>query len=382
MKSPNQIYLDFAAATPVAPEVLQLMEPYFSDQFYNPSAAYLAARHIKKDIAQARSQVAHWLGCKPAEIVFTAGVTESINLALRGVLAEHPDGKILVGATEHSAVLETVRHCNHQVIPVKADGRIDLNALKALLTDEVVLVSLMYANNETGVIHPLREVASVLEEVRRQRRAGGNQRPLYLHSDAAQASNYLALHAARLGVDLLSLNGAKMYGPKQSGVLYVKAGTTLQPLIFGGGQERGLRGGTENVASIIGFAAALDSAQQQHQEESVRLQVLRDELESRLLTGIKDAQVNGSRRHRLPNILNVSIPGLDGERFVQELDEEGVMIATGAACSADDDGPSHVLLAMGVSDDLARGSLRFSLGRQTTTDDIIQTVKTVLERLA
>lgn len=377
----QSIYLDFAAATPMHQEVKAAMEPYLVGSFYNPSAAYLAARALKKDIANARQSIAHWLGSKPAEIVFTAGVTESVNLAIQGIMRKHPSGKILVGATEHDAVLEVAQQFNHEIISVRPDGHISFDELNKHLTDDVVLVSLMYANNETGVIHPLKDIAATLELARKERQASNIETPLYFHTDAAQATNYLDMHVSRLGVDLMSINGAKIYGPKQTGALCIRGGTELEPLIYGGGQERNMRGGTENVAGIIGFAKAMDIAQSKRVEEVQRLSQLRDMFESKVLEATK-AEVNGSTKHRLPNISNLTFGDVDGERIVQELDEQGLMVATGAACSAADEGPSHVLKAMGLSDSAANGSLRISFGASTTEQQVRRAAELIISTVS
>ena len=378
----KQVFLDYASATPLDDEVHRLMEPYLAERFYNPSATYSAAREVKKDIADSRRRVAHWLGCRPAEIVFTAGVTESVNLAILGLMRRYPKAKILVGATEHAAVLEPAEQFAHQLVDVEPSGRIDLADLSRKINDQVTLVSIMYANNETGVINPMSKIADLIDAERQHRAQSGNQLPIYLHTDAAQASNYLDLHVSRLKVDLMSLNGAKIYGPKQSGALYSKGGLELEPLIYGGGQERSLRGGTENVAQIIGFSAALDRAQADRQPESKRLQILRDGLERMLVDSIDGLTINGSKKHRLPNLSNMTIPGIDGERVVLELDEKGIQAATGAACSAGDGESSHVLIAMGKTEAEARGSLRLSLGRHTDQTDIEYAAQQIIELTA
>lgn len=373
----SSIYLDYAAATPLDDEIAQLMQPYWSERFFNPSANYLAGRQLKQELHLARARVAHWLGCKPAEVVFTAGVTESINLAIQGIMKRYPKGTVLAGATEHQAVLEPVRRFSHRLIPVMNNGTVNTTKLAEIISGEVVLISLMYANNETGAIHPLREVAALITNERQRRTNEGIDTPLYFHCDAAQAGNYLDLHVSRLGVDLLSISGAKIYGPKMSGALYVRAGLELEPVIVGGGQERGLRGGTENAALIMGLAAALDTAQQRRQAATERAALLRDELQSRLRAAIEPVEINAYGAKRLPNILSITIAGIDGDRFVQELDEQGIMAATGAACSAADSGPSHVLLAMGLDPQAANASLRLSCGRQTTTKEIKQAAQTI-----
>lgn len=371
MASPS-IYLDYAAATPLDPAVLQAMQPFFSDAFYNPSATYSAASQVYKQLEAARGQVAHWLGARSSEVVFTAGGTEANNLAIQGVMRQYPDANIVVSAIEHESVLEPAQRYECRVVSVDATGRVNLDDLKRSIDDKTVMVSIMYANNEIGTVQPIREVAKLVAEIRRNR--GSNGLPLYVHTDACQAANYLDIHVARLGIDLLTLNGGKIYGPKQSGALYVKAGLVLQPLILGGGQERNLRSGTENVAAAVGFAAALDMVQADRRAEVDRLQKLQNDFFAQLTQRIPTAVMNGSRKYRLPNNIHVTLPGYDNERLLIQLDEQGIMAAAGSACSASNEESSHVLLACGLSDQDARSSLRFSMGQQTTAHQLDKVV--------
>jgi len=373
------IYFDYAAATPVAPTVLQAMQPYFDELFYNPSALYLPAQGVARDLLAARSRVAHWLGARPAEIIFTAGATEANNLAIHGVMQAHPEANIVVSAIEHESVLAVAEQYNCRLAPVTDQGIIDLDRIAKLIDDNTVLVSVMYANNEIGTIQPIREISALVTKVRQARRVTGNKQPLYLHTDAAQAANYLDLHAARLGVDLMSINGGKIYGPKQSGALYVKGGVILEPLLRGGGQERGLRSGTENVAACIGLATALDEAQSSRHDETKRLQELQDDLCKKLQEVVPELAINGSRKQRLPNNVHVTIPGKDNERLLILLEERGILAAAGSACSASNEEPSHVLRAIGLSDDDAQASLRFTLGRPTTAADVVALTQAVKE---
>ncbi len=372
------IYLDNASATPLDDRVLRAMKPFFSDFFYNPSANYLAAQDVKHKVNEARARIAHWLGAKPSEIIFVAGGTEANNLAIRGVMETYPGSEIITGAAEHDSVLDVAAQYDHIVAPVLADGTLDLPTLTGLISDKTVLISVMYANNEVGTIMPIREIAQVIVKIRRNREKQGNKLPIYLHTDAAQAGNYLDLHVSRLGVDLMSINGGKIYGPKQSGALFVKSGVVLKPIIYGGGQERGLRSGTENVASIIGLATALDLAQTMRKEEVERLLKLQALFFELLSQDIPSVIVNGSRRRRLPNNVHISLPGQDNERLLIQLDEAGIYAAAGSACSASSEEPSHVLRAMGISEKLAQSSLRFSMGR--TTDETA--VRKVVKKLA
>lgn len=378
----HQIYLDYAAATPLDERVFAAMQPYLSDKFYNPSATYLAAKAVAEDLKTARGQVAVVLGARPSEIIFTAGGTEANNLAIHGVMAQHPGANVIVGAIEHDSVLAPAGRHNHRLAPVDERGIIDVAKLNALINDQTVLISVMYANNEIGTVQPIRDIAQLVAEIRKARRKVGNTLPLLLHSDAAQASNYLDLHVARLGVDLLTINGGKIYGPKQSGVLFVKAGVVLRSLIDGGGQEQGLRSGTENVASAIGFARAFEIAQAMRHDEVARLQKLQKLFIGELATAVPSARFNGSKLRRLPNNLHFTFPGVDNERLLIQLDEAGIMAAAGSACSASNEEASHVLEALGLSEAEARSSLRFTLGRQTTEQDIRAVVAALAELLA
>lgn len=373
------IYLDYAAATPVDERVLAAMRPYWTEFFYNPSSSTLAAKKVRQAVEESRGRVAHWIGAKPAEVIFTAGATESINLAINGVMRRYPGGEVLTLATEHDAVLATAAQYPHATIPVRSDGLINDEAFKKLISDHTVLVSVGYANNEIGTIQNLRDIAATIQEVRRLRQLKNNQLPLYLHTDASQAAVYLDLHASRLGVDLLTLNGGKMYGPKQTGVLWVKAGIVLEPLSTGGGQEAGLRSGTENVPGIIGLATALDIAQSERKEAIAKVGALRDELQRRLQAAFPTMVVNGNQKKRLPNNLHVSWPGVDGERLLMLLDERGVMASTGAACAANKNTKSQVLVAIGCNDAALQGSLRLTLGRFTTPNDVAEAARIIIE---
>lgn len=376
------VYLDYAAATPVDDEVLAAMMPYYQQEFQNPSALYLSAKRVHGDIESARQTVAQVIGARPSEIVFTAGGTEANNLAISGIMQQFPDGNVVTSAIEHDSVLHPVAQYQHRMAPVTAGGVVDVDELAKLIDDHTVLVSVMYANNELGTIQPITKLAHLVQTIREERQAAGNARPLYLHSDACQAANYLPLSKSRLGVDLLTLNGGKIYGPKQSGCLFVRAGVELSPQILGGGQERNLRSGTENVAGIVGFAQALKATQQRRDDESTRLgklqkqfiQQLREHMPSVIVTcSQQDLPDQTETPPTLPNFIHIRIPGADNERLVMELDERGIQAAAGSACSASSDEPSHVLTALGLSEADAQSSIRFTMGRATTTADIDRT---------
>lgn len=372
------IYLDHAAASPLDKGVLAAMQPYFSDVFYNPSATYLPARQAKEALESARASVAFWLGVRPAEVVFVAGGTEANNLAIAGIMNHFPGASVVVSSIEHDSVLEPAGQYMCRIATATPQGRVDLDSLRASVQDDTVVVSVMYANNEVGTIQPLRQIAAFLDQVRTERRNQGNTLPLYFHTDACQASNYLDLHVSRLGVDLMTLNGGKIYGPKQSGVLYVASHVQLDPLIRGGGQERRLRSGTENVAGAVGFAAALEAAQTMRETEGERLSELQRQFFAGLKQQLPAAVINGSTKNRLPNNLHITLPAKDNERMLIQLEQAGILAAAGSACSASDEEPSHVLRAIGLSDADARSSLRFTMGRSTTSEHIEQLLEALL----
>lgn len=376
------IYLDHAAATPVDQSVFAAMMPFFSTQFHNPSAMYGPALDVSRALEEARSSSAQNIGAKPSEIIFTAGSTEANNLAIHGIMRKYPDATIAYSAIEHDSVRMPAQTHTSIELAVQSDGLVEVSSMADRITDNMVLVSIMYANNEVGTVQPIRRLASELEAIRKDRRQRGVALPLYFHVDAAQAGNYLDLHVHRLGVDLLTINGGKLYGPKQSGILFVKSSVFLEPLIQGGGQERSLRSGTENVANAIGFATALQLSIEMRHEESTRLHDLREQFIAKLLQTFPGATINGSRKYRLPNNVHVTIPGIDNERVLMALDMEGIYAAAGSACSASHEEPSHVLAAMGFDADHIQSSLRFSMGRTTQPSDIDDTIAALQRILA
>ena len=372
-------YFDHAAGAPLAPEALDAMLPYFRQDFANPSSLYKAARVARQAVQQARHDVASTLGAKPTEIVFTSGTTEGDNLAIQGVLRSYPGMHWVTTAIEHEAVLAyTKEQCNPStVVPVKPNGIVETKEIENAITDHTVLVSVMMANNEIGTIQPISDIAKLVSKVRTDRTKRHVTLPLYLHSDAAQAAGYLDLHVTRLGVDLLTLGGSKMYGPKGTGILYVRHGTQLEPLIYGGGQERGRRSGTENVAGVVGLAKAFEIATATRITQSHRLTKLRDELIRRLLDSIPESVLNGDPKRRLPNNISLIIPGVEGEGLVLYLDQAGVQASTGSACTTGSLEPSHVLLSVGRTPAEANCSLRLTSGRSTSSQ-AIEHVATVL----
>ncbi len=376
-------YFDYAAATPLLPEVVAAMEPYFTRMFYNPSALYLSARAVKQDIQEARATVARALGAKPNEIIFTAGGTEANNLAIVGMMQRYVDAHMVTSAIEHESVLQPAQQYKHTVIPVDARGRLDFKALMSAITDTTVLVSVILANNEIGTIQDIKDLVARVADIRPKRLLAGNDRPLYIHTDACQAINYLDINTARLGVDLMTINAGKVYGPKQTGALYVKNGVILSPFVRGGGQEHNLRSGTQNVANIVGFARAIQLVRQDVTHEVKRLEKLQRHIVDNIVDN-KSVHLNGTRLgRRLVNNIHITLDGVDNERLLMELDERGMQIATGSACSASSESPSHVLAAIGLSEAQSRNSVRITLGRYTTIEQcdlLIHSIKEVVAK--
>lgn len=368
------IYLDYAAATPVDPDVLSAMLPYYRERFYNPSAPYMAAKQVAKELQNARTSVAHWFGAKPSEVVFTAGGTEANNLAIRGVMERYPQANMIISAVEHESVMAPARLYACREAKVDANGLVDIDDVQRKIDDKTVLVSIMYANNEVGTLQPLKEIAALVNAVREERRKKDGSLPLYVHTDACQAPAYLDIHASRLGADMITINGGKIYGPKQSGALFVRSGLLLKPLVLGGGQELGRRSGTENVAQSVGLARALDKVQQRRKEELARLKEIQQYFVQKLAEVLPHIRINGSLKKRLPNNVHVTIPGTDNERLIVQLEAVGILCAAGSACSASNDEPSHVLRAMGIDESEVRSSLRFSMGASTDKAAIDRTV--------
>ena len=376
-------YFDYAAATPMLPEAIAVMEPFYSDAFYNPSALYLGARANRQELDTFRHMVASELGARPTEIIFTAGGTEANNLALVGVLQAFPGGHLVTTAIEHDSVLMPAARYPHTVVGVNAKGQVAVLDIVAAITDKTVLVSVMYANNEVGAIQPIKEIAQAIDAIKKRRKQEGNNTPLYFHTDACQASNYLDMQVSKLGVDMMTINGGKVYGPKQSGALYVKAGMQLEPLILGGGQEWGMRSGTENLAAIAGFATAWQKVRHNYHAEAKKTAELRDVVVATLEKALPGCIANGPRgNHRLANNIHVTFNGVDNERLLMELDEQGYQIATGSACSASSDEPSHVLKAMGISDKAAQNSVRITLGRYSTNESVNKLCETIIKIVA
>ena len=374
----RRVYLDHSATTPVRAEVLAAMMPYFAEKAGNASSLHQPGQEAKRALERSRQMVARALGARPDEIFFTSGGTESDNLAILGTLyANAQHGRhVITSAIEHHAVLNTCRWLAAQgyevtEVPVDRRGVIDLGALEECLRDDTVLVSVMLANNEVGTIQPVEAIADM-----------AHRRGALVHTDAVQAIGKMPVEVRALGVDLLSLTAHKFGGPKGVGALYVRQGTAIRPLFHGGHHEGSLRPGTQNVVGAVGLAEALRLATRELETESQRLRRLRDRLEATLLAGAAPARVNGAGAPRLPNILNVGFPGVEGESLLMALDIMGVAVSTGSACAAGVEEISHVLQALGVDPAYARGSLRLSLGHDTTEKDIDYAATAVIEAVA
>jgi cysteine desulfurase len=360
------IYLDYAATTPVREEVVEVMLPYFSNEFANASSFHLPGQRARKAVENARKSTANVIGADSREIIFTSGGTESINLAIKGVAhASRDKGKhIVTSSIEHSAVLNCCGYLEQEgfevsYLPVDGQGLVSPDSVKKALRSDTVLVSVMLANNEVGTVQPIKEVGEIARD-----------KGIPCHTDATQALGKIPVRAGDLNVDLLSISGHKIYGPKGIGVLYASKETPIVPLMHGGRHEMGYRPGTQNVPAIVGMAMAVELAEKERDEFREKMKDLRFIFEKGIKERIEDVQLNGHPEKRLPNISNVSFRFVEGESLLLSLDTKGIAVSTGSACSSGDSEPSHVLMAMGISPDLAAGSLRISMGRLNEKDDI------------
>jgi len=376
----GRIYLDYAATTPTHPDVVKAMLPYFTETFGNPSSIYSYGQEAKGVIEEARAKVADFIGARDEEIVFTSGGTESDNFAIKSVAFanESKGNHIITSSIEHHAVLETCKFLGRKgflvtYLPVNEYGLVDPGDVKKVITDKTILVSVMHANNEVGTIEPIAEIGKITKE------AG-----IYFHTDAVQTVGHIPVDVDALGVDLLSISAHKLYGPKGVGALYIRKGTKLLPFMHGGEQERRRRASTENVPGIVGFGKAVELAQHDMGQEAERLTYLRVQLVKGLLERIDHVRLNGHPVMRLPNNANVSVDYVEGESMVLNLDLEGICVSTGSACSSSRLEPSHVLLAMGLSHEQAHGSLRFTLGKWTTEEEmgrVLEVLPRIVARL-
>lgn len=372
------VYADNAATTKVRPEVLAKMIPYFTEHYGNPSSLYSVGRKTAVAVADARKTVAKCLNCDVKEIYFTSGGSESDNMAIRGIAKKRGSGHIITSCIEHHAVLHTVKELEKQgftatYLPVDSEGYISLTDLENAIREDTILITIMTANNEIGTIQPIAEIGKI---------ARAHKIPF--HTDAVQAAGHIPLDVEAMNIDMLSLSAHKFGGPKGTGVLYVKRGVNPRPLITGGAQESNRRAGTENIAGIVGTAEALKLSTAEIESESARLSALRDRLIDGILTTIPYTRLNGGREARLPSNVNVSVEFIEGESLILMLDLKGVCASSGSACTTGSLDPSHVLLALGLTHDVAHGSLRLSLGHDTTDADvdyILEVLPQVVDRL-
>ena len=362
----RRIYLDYAATTPTDPEVVKTMLPYFTDRFGNPSSIHSFGQEAKAAVEKARREIASFSGAKQGEIIFTSGGSESDNFAIKGVAYanKHKGNHIITSSIEHHAVIKSCEFLEKMgfevtYLPVSKDGLVDPEDVKKAITDKTILISIMHASNEIGTIQPIKEIGKIARE-----------KKIYFHSDAVQTFGHIHINVDELNVDLLSVSAHKLCGPKGIGVLYVRKGTRIVSFIHGGGQERKRRASTENVPAIVGFGKAVEIAKKTMDEEVKKLVILRDKLIKGILEKIDNVYLNGHPERRLPNNVNVSVESIEGESMLLNLDMEGIAASTGSACTSASLEASHVLLALGLSHELAHGSLRFTLGRYTEEEDI------------
>jgi len=376
----KKIYFDHNATTPIDPEVFDAMLPFFKEEFGNPSSIHWAGRNSRKAIEEARDKVCKLLNCANLELIFTSSGTEGDNHAIKGVAyAKKEKGNhIITTKVEHPAVLNTCKHLAKEgfettYLDVDSDGLIDLEALKAAITPKTILISVMYANNETGVVFPIKEIGEIAKA-----------KGVTFHTDAVQAAGKIPIDVQNLNVDLLTISGHKLYGPKGVGALFAKRGVRLVPLIHGGHHERNRRGGTENVAGIAGLGKAAEIALRDMERESAQLTTLRNRIEKGLAEKIPHIKINGHIDKRLPNTANISFEFVEGESLLLNLDMKGIAASSGSACTSGSLEPSHVLLAMGLTHEMSHGSVRFSLGKSNSAEDVeylIEIMPPIVERM-
>ena len=380
----NLIYMDHAATTPMDSVVLSAMLPYFSDIFANPSSIYALAQESRKVVDDSRQKIASLLGARRSEIMFTSGGTESDNAALRGVAsALQSTGKhIITSQIEHHAVLHTcyqLEQLGYEIsyLPVDQNGIINPTSVINAIREDTILVSIMMANNEIGTIQPIEQICCLVKDEAKRR--GTN---IIFHTDAVQAAGFLDFNVKELGIDLLSLSAHKFYGPKGVGALYIRRGTPFETQLSGGGQERGRRSGTENVAAIVGMAKALEISIENREQTNLHCIKLRDKLIKDVMSNIKGVNLNGDDTLRLPNNVNFSFSGVEGEPLLLGLDFAGICVSSGSACSSGSLEPSHVLTSLGLTDEQAQGSLRITLGRENTVEEVEKIVEVLVGLVA
>lgn len=362
----KKIYLDYAATTPTAPQVIEAMLPYFKDSFGNPSSLHSFGQEARRAVEEAREKVASFIGAKPEEITFTSGGTESNNFALKGVAyaLKNRGNHIITSSIEHHSITEPCKFLEKEgfkvtYLPVDKFGLVDPHQVKKAITDKTILISIMHANNEIGTIQPIAEIAKIAKEYN-----------IYFHTDSVQTFGHLPINVEELDVDMLSISAHKLYGPKGVGAIYIRKGTKIYSFMHGGDQEKGRRASTHNVPGIVGLAKAVELAEKEMLSEKERLTVLRDKLIKGILNKIDHTRLNGHPTQRLPNNVNISVEYIEGESMILNLDMEGIACSTGSACTSSSLESSHVLLSIGLPPEVAHGSLRFTLGRYTKEEDI------------
>jgi cysteine desulfurase len=374
------IYMDHSATSPVDPEVFEAMKPYFTDSFGNASTLYSLGRDARKAMESAREEVALIIGAETRDIIFTSGGTESDNIAIKGTAykLKNKGNHIITSDIEHPAVDETCKYLEKNgfevtYLPVYEDGIVKVSDLESAITDKTILITIMHANNEIGTIQPIEEIGKIAQE-----------KGIYFHTDAVQTVGKIPVDVKELGIDMLSLSSHKLYGPKGVGALYIRKGVRIEPIMHGGGHERGIRPGTENVAGIVGLGKACSLARENLERDGQKLIGLRDRLIEGVLEQNEDSYLNGHRTKRLPNNANFRFTGIEGESLILHLDSKGIASSTGSACSSTKLEPSHVLTAIGLEEVEAHGSLRISLGHENTEEDIdftISAIKEVVDKL-
>jgi len=382
----KKIYLDYAATTPVDPRVVKAMLPYFSKKFGNTMSLHSFGQEAKEVLEESRETIANFIGAKPNEIIFTGSATESNNLTLKGIALANKDrgNHIIISSIEHPCIMESAEWLESQgfeITRLKVDkyGLVDPEDVKKAIKENTILVSIMHANNEIGTIEPIEEISKIIKS-----QISNLKSQIYFHTDAAQSFGKIPIDVNKMNVDLLTASSHKMYGPKGAAILYIREGTKISPLLHGGGHEAGLRSSTVNVAAIVGFAEAVKICQKEMKKEAQREIKLRDKLIKGVLEKIPGSYLNGHPKKRLPNNVNFSFPGVEGESLVIQLDLLGIAASTGSACSSEKLEPSHVLLAIGLRPEQAHGSLRLSLGRWTTEKEVNYVLKVlpkVVEKL-
>jgi cysteine desulfurase len=392
----DKIYLDHSATTPIDPEVRKKIHPYMTDVFGNASSMHSFGQDAIKGVDWAREQVANLFGCKFKEIIFTSGATESNNLALRGLVMAFKKGKanfiphIITSKIEHPAILEVCQELVKEglaeatYVNVDAKGIVKIDEIKAAIKDNTILVSIMYVNNEIGTIQPIRKIGDLIENANAKRKIKNSFDKIYFHTDAVQAVNYCPMKAETLKVDMITISGHKIYGPKGIGAIYIKEGTPMKAISFGGHQEYNIRPGTYNVPGIVGLGAAVELVNNQQPTNNNQIEKLRDKLIAGLTKKIPDTQINGDLENRVVGNANISFLGAEGESMLLMLDMEGIAVSTGSACASGSLEPSHVLRAMGIPPEDCHASIRFTLGKFTTAkeiDRVIEALPPIVKRL-